>query len=205
LSLELPVGFQNVRQGINEIIISISGVKYSSLVPTRTYSSTQSLIYGIFDALSNHPSGYTFTVMQTDDNNILIISTIPNTNWFFVDTIFSNLFMGIYQTDLPYQNGIYQNLRGTGKPNINIDNSISLYIPEIGTNANNSKTTFKIPLPVSTGQILYLTENIFFKQEVSCNVNSLNTLTCKFYDRMGYDLTSLGYSWSASVEITHEG
>lgn len=201
LSLELPVGFYNIRAGMNEFRMCFAGVFYVSYIPVGNYYSIAEINNAVSEIFYLHPSGYNM-VSVVENNKIRInapLATFQNVNWYIADTIFSNNILGIFSTDLPMQNvGII----GSGRWNLSIDNYISLYISELGTNGNNQKITFKIPLPVATSQILYLTENIFYTQKINCNIASLNTLTCKFFDRFGFDLTSLGYAWSASLEIT---
>ena len=198
-SLEMPIGFSNIRSGMNELKIYMLGVYYSVYIPVGNYLTIGAIMDAVSNALTNHASGKDFGVLQKGDYFYIFSPLTPNDSWYICDTNFSNLILGIFSTDLPVS--LSSGITGSGRWSLNIDNYISLYIPEIGTNGNNNKITFKIPLPVSSSSILYLTENIFFSQSVNCNVSSLNTLTCKFADRFGNDLTAYGYSWSGTVEI----
>jgi hypothetical protein len=199
LSLELPVAFANVRQGLNELRISAYGVQYSVFVTEGVYTNIADIISAVNTALISHASGYTFSVAAYGTEYLLLTSNIGDANqWFIVNTPFSNTILGLYSTDThPAANTI----SSSAKWSLSADNYIALFINELGSNGNYGKMTFKVPLPVTQNQVLFLTENIFYAQTVYTNITSLTTLTCRFYDRFGLDISAYGYSWTASFEI----
>ena len=199
LSLELPVGFANVRKGLNELKMRIYGVNYSVFIPENVYPSIDSLITAVNTSLQSHASTFTFTISILNTEYLLITSNINDANqWSIVDTNFSNVLLGLYSSDThPAANTI----SSSAKWCLSGDNYINLFISEIGNNGSINRCTFKIPLPIQQNQVLFLTENIFYNQTVYVNINTLSTLTCRFYDRFNNDLSSYGYSWTASFEI----
>ena len=179
--------------------MNIYGVNYSVFVTEAVYTTINDLISAVNNALSSHASGYTFTVSLYNIEYLIITSNIGVAEqWNIIDTPFSNTLLGLYSTDThPSANTI----SSSSKWSLSADNYICLFINELGNNGSNSKITFKVPLPVLQNSVLFLTENIFYAQTVYCNINSLSTLTCRFYDRFGLDLSSYGFSWTASFEI----
>ena len=93
LSLELPVGFANVRPGLNEIKMLIYGVQYSVFVVESVYTTINDLITAVNTALSSHASGYTFTVSLYNTEFLMISSNIGVANqWSIIDTPFQTQF-----------------------------------------------------------------------------------------------------------------
>ena len=199
LSLEMPIAFNCFRKNSNATLsFRINGNIINWTIPdsnlAKPFNNIQELVVILPTVL---PGGFLFAwgVSIFDTINV----TTNTTNWNFISTPLLTA-LGIVPSPTMLSSGMYE---GIGKYNLNADNFISLYIPEIGTNSNNSKISFKIPLTVGPGQILYVTENIYYSQSVNCNISNLNNLTCQFYDRYGNEIQSLSNPWSGTFEIEY--
>jgi hypothetical protein len=199
-SMELPVMFPNVRDnGLNELKMLVYGVEYTVLVIADIYTSIDALITKVNQALASHASGYTFSIASATSTQLAFTSNVPLiSQWSIVNTPFSNLILGFYADD-PHP--VASTILSVNKWSLNVDNYLLLNISELGSNDNVSRATFKIPLPATAAQVLYLTENLFFNQTIYTNIPTLSTLSCKFTDRFGNELSSLGGAWSASLQI----
>ena len=209
LSLEMPIGFYNIHEGINEFKICIQGIFYSFYIPVGTYTTLVS-IADAFTNISNQVSlhgGFTvgFFSPNTTELWISCISfsggNYGSTDWYICDTPMTNLILGVYSTD---PKTYFDQVRTSRNICYNIDNYVSMHIEQVGTNSNDSRITYKIPMPLSLNSVLYLTDHIFYPQCVYCDITALQTLNIKFYDRFGNPLISQGYSWSASLEFICE-
>jgi hypothetical protein len=218
LSLEMPIGFCNIHEGINEFKICIQGIFYSFYIPVGTYASAFDVATAIGLAIpSDYVIGQTspfhggfnvglFTLSYSDVFEVWCSSYSGGNNnsadWYVCDTPLSNLILGIYSTEPKYI--FNSHVKNSQKSCINIDNYVSMHIAEIGTNSYDNRISYKIPTPLSMYSVLYLTDHIFYPQSVYCDIESLNTLSIKFYDRFGNDLVSNGYTWSGTLELICE-
>lgn len=212
LSLEMPIGFCNIHEGINEIKICIQGIFYSFYIPVRTYTTLVS-IADAFTNISNQVSlhgGFTVNFLSPNTTEFQIWCTsfsggnFGSTDWYVCDTPLTNLILGMYSTDQKSSFNVVKNRQNSQNICYNIDNYVSMHIEQVGTNSNDSRITYKIPMPLSVNNVLYLTDHIFYPQCVYCDITALQTLNIKFYDRFGNLLVSNGFTWSASLEFICE-
>jgi hypothetical protein len=87
---------------------------------------------------------------------------------------------------------------------MNFDTYINIYIEKLGASSPESyKSTFKIPINVSSGGIMHWAENSQDSQiiQVTDNSNRVDRLIIKVCDRFGEQLNNNGLDWSFSIEV----
>jgi hypothetical protein len=93
---------------------------------------------------------------------------------------------------------------------LNVDNYINLYITNLNsgsdTNANGRLLTFKIPLPITNGGILFLGESNTFTQTISITDPHyvLNSLNLMILDRFGFPINGGNSNFSFTLGISYD-
>ena len=218
-SLELPIGFCNIRKGtnvlqftltyaqvVNDVIGSYTTVSYTVTLAEFYHTSIASLLIALNTAcVSILPAGL---IMTFSNVNSKIWITFTGTGWWvssivISETVLSKYILGLRaEQDLyDYSNKIYKAL--TCNININPDNYILMYFPSLNVmNASMSgqNCTFKIPCNAVTNQILFYRED---DQFVTLADQRISDFTVLFYDRFGNLLNSSGldYSFSLLLEL----
>ena len=113
-------------------------------------------------------------------------------------------------TNLPSTTSPYYYLASQSTYNLNPDNYISLFIPQLSgcvADMNGSNTTiFKIPMNCIYGMTYFFQENLNFKQEVEITDKNfrLTDLTITIYDRYGKNIENNGLDYSLSLLIEYD-
>lgn len=199
-SMELPITFFNVRDGLNTLHFVYNNIQYDLTIQPNQYNSITDLITELNSKLITVLNNTSIN-LKFDQNPLfigkLIISTTIKTNSFSFsfNSILANSILGINTSDLCI-NGI---LLCSNNYNLNIDNYINMVINELPMryNTNNMvKCTFRIPLSNSYNQVMFY--GGYIQQDYICNpVKDLSTLEVIFYDRFGIPLVfSSNYSFS---------
>lgn len=203
-SIELGCGFPSIRSGsTNYLIININSVAYTLTIPESNYSTITAVVQALNNVTSSiiSASGQTLLFTVTSNNFIQITSNAASLS--LTPTNMSKYILGFQTTDII--SGGY--LTATGNYNLNPDNYLVIFIPQIGSvNVSALKTTFKLPLNSITNQIYYFSSGYGFKQEI-VNTNSsliLNQLNVMFYDRFGCGVNPLGLEWSATIRVDYD-
>ena len=206
LSLEMPIGFCNIHEGINEYRLCIEGFFYSFFVPVGTYNNVNEIVEKLASMLNSATFHGSFisdiSFIGTPYVHAFVVSNFLTDNWYVCDTPLSNLILGLFSTDEKIAHSF--TVKAQNKPCLNIDNYVSMHILELGTNSNDSKITYKIPMPLTTFGVMFYAEHMFYPQEIYRDISTLTTLNIKFYDRFNNPLISNGYSWSGTLELTCE-
>ena len=212
-SIEIPLGFNNVRANSNLHYISIAttyiGGVYSNFynvyLPDKTYKDINTLLADI-------NTGYALAfptiniVFSLNASGLVQVSSTST-------AIFTNLIY-VVSTNLSYLLGFRNNLNtsttrltvAAGVYILNIDNYISMYITNVSassTNANQTLCHFKIPLNATNGIVYYNSESASFSQFINVNPSLvIQKLNICIYDRFGFSLHSnnLDYSYSLGLE-----
>jgi hypothetical protein len=210
-SVEIPLGFPNIRASSNLNTISLattySGGVYSNFynitLPDKTYTDINVLITDINALfLSLYPSVNIIFSLNSTSGFIQINSSTSAT---FTSYIY------IVQTNLSYVLGFRpaintlstrQTIAGASYQ-LNFDNYINMYIANVQaatTNANNTLCHFKIPLNAVSNVIYYNSESSSFAQYINITSTAvIQKLTIVIYDRFGYSLHSGNLDWSFSL------
>ena len=171
-SVEIPVGFYNVRSAIQSTF-SINGAYFT--IDVGNYSDINALLTTI--NYYTEPFGYSFSlnIQNNDQINSDNVSTILLDSSFLLTTMLG--FKPGQYVEVPF-NGV--GITAAGPYNLNYDNYLNMYIgnvPNPGIQANTSLCTFKIPLNASNGVVYYLSENTGFSQYVDfSNSNYITTI-----------------------------
>jgi len=203
-SLELPIGFYNIRSSnyTNTLTITIGSTTSTISLTSAYYSSASSLCTAINTAftalsLSNTP---TFSVSS---NNIVVTLTSSATYSISSGNL-ANHVLGFSTST----NGTGTTFTATNAFNLSYDTYISMYFPTLpakNSSSNRQIMHFKLPISGVNGSVYYLYENFSFNQELQIYDSSyiISNLRVQFYDRFGCQITSnngLDYSFSLAIE-----
>ena len=207
-SVEIPIGFVNVRTGSTDTFsFTLNGVNYSVVLAEHNYISIASLIIALNIACSTSSVPITMAFSLNSANRVMINFVTSSAFTFnVIDTNFSYYLLGYRGATDTVLNG--QCTANSSNFNLNFDNYISMSIPTLNsTNAYMSGTisTFKIPLNSQTNQIYYYFDNFSFNQFVDiADVNFvLSSLTIILTDRFGKNLNPNGLDYSFTLQIEY--
>ena len=212
-SLELPIGFSNVRTGSTSTLkFTLNGTAYTVVLPEKNYGIITSLMTDLTTAcvgiVPNVTITFSVTSSLTTPNRVMIIfggSTITST-FSITDTNLSKYVLGFRKSKDSLSSNVYS--ASYSNYNLNFDNYILMYIPTInGINASmsNQISTFKVPLNTVANQVYYYQDETSFSQWVDVtDVNlTLSSLTVYILDRFGNNLNPQGldYSFTLALEL----
>ena len=212
-SLELPVGFTNVRTGSTSTLkFTLNDSAYTVVLPEKNYTTIASLLTDLNTAcvgiVSNVVITFSLTTSLTTPLRLLITFTGSTTTSSFsiTDTNLSKYILGFRNGKDTLVSSVYT--ASNANYNLNCDNYILMYIPTLnGLNSSmsNQISTFKIPLNVITNQVYFYQESSSFKQWVDIHDKNLllNNLTVVLYDKFGNNLNPNGMDYSFSITVEH--
>ena len=212
-SLELPVGFTNVRTGSTSTLkFTLNNTAYTVVLPEKNYTGIATLITDLNTAclgiVSNVIITFSLTSSLTTPLRLLITFTgsTSTSSFSITDTNLSKYILGFRNGKDTLVNSVYS--ASYANYNLNADNYILMYIPTLnGLNSSmsNQISTFKIPLNTITNQVYFYQENSSFKQYVDCrNPNlTINSLTVIIYDKFGNNLNPNGADYSFSITLEY--
>jgi hypothetical protein len=206
-SVELPVGFSNIRTGSTDTLTFIlNGTYYTIVLPDKVYTSIGSLLLDINNLIKNTVTGVTITFSQNTSLPFRLMITFSNANTFsIIDTNLSKYILGFRNKKDTLINNVYN--ASFSNYNLNCDNYVSMYIPTLnGMNASMSgqQSTFKIPLNPVSNQVYFYQKNSSFKQWIDITDKNLcfTNVTVILFDKFGKNLNpnGLDYSFTLSLE-----
>ena len=127
-----------------------------------------------------------------------------------VTTIINGIINITHSTSFTTSTSNYYCLASQSMYNLNPDNYISLFIPQLSgcvADMNGSNTTiFKIPMNCIYGMTYFFQENLNFKQQVEITDKNfrLTDLTITVYDRYGKNIENNGLDYSLSLLIEYD-
>lgn len=210
-SVEIPVGFSNVRTGSTATLtMLINGTSYSVVLAEKNYTAVATLVSDLNVACLSLVSGVTITFGLTSSTSTpsrLQITLTGVSSFSIVDTNLSKYILGFRAARDSLVSGLYA--ASSSNYNLNIDNYILLHIPSLnGMNASMMgplQSTFKVPLNSVTNQVYYYFENSSFKQYVDISDPNLvlSNLVVYVVDRFGNSLSpnGLDYSFTLGLEM----
>ena len=112
-------------------------------------------------------------------------------------------------TSFPSATSPYYYLASTSTYNLNPDNYISLYIPQLAgcvSDMNGLNSTFKIPMNCIYGMTYFFQKNLNFEQELEIRDKNmiLNEMNITVFDRYGKNIDNNGLDYSLSLLIEFE-
>jgi hypothetical protein len=210
-SVELPIGFTNVRTNFNSFVISISNTSYGSTYTSTTitltnknYTDINSLLTDINTLLTSSNINLSFEL--NSDNLVQIVKTGTINKYYFTTSNLLNIILG-FTSSTTLSTIIFTTstvtITAIRQPNLNFDNYISLFIKNIPHNSSSSNQliSFKIPLNGSGNIVYFNSENISFSQYITITDQNLvvDKLSIVVYDRFGNQLTNNGFDYSLTV------
>ena len=207
-SLEMPINFYNIRNGLNIITIktNLNNV-YSVSIQQANYTTITSLLTIINNAFVGVIPSTTIT-FSTDSSNTYCICSVTSstiTSFSFVDTVLSKYILG-------FRNATHGSLTVTAPTCylLDVDHYVTMYLSNIpcdNTFSNgNLLMSFKIPLNATNGLIYYQAENSSFTQYVNM-LKTHQTITyfiVTIYDRFGNVILNNNADYSFSLGIEYE-
>ena len=210
-SVELPVGFTNIRSenNSNTLTISINSVVCTIAIPSAQYN-INTLLSTINDAFVS--SG----IYSGSNSNLLPIFTlsgqkikitVPNAPYsiatieFTSKTILSTVILGFSYN---YQIIGSNTITSPNNYNIAYDTYLSVQLPYVNhksTSATNQQISFKIPYNGYANSIFYSVENTQFSQYVETNESNcvLGNLKIVVVDRYSFPINNNGLDWSFTL------
>ena len=210
-SVELPVGFANIRTGsTNTLSFKINGTIYTVTLTEKYYQTIAALLTDINTACAGGFGGsipsFSVTTSTTTPYRLAVTFTGTTVTTFqFLDTTLSKYMLGFRSTDALAANTV----NSSCNYNLSADNYILMYIPSFNSmNANQSGqiSTFKIPLMGFTNSVFYYFDMASFVQYVQITDPNLvlSGLQVILYDKWGKNLQPSGLDYSFTLEIQTE-
>jgi hypothetical protein len=209
-SLELPVGFSNVRKGSTDTFtFKSNGNIYNVVLVGKNYSTMASLIGDLNIAcLGVCPNlVITFSLIANEPRLLITLTGTQTISSFSViDTNLSLYILGFRQNYDVLVSNTYETTYSSF--NLNADNYFHLFLNVPGINASmasNVKSSFKVPFNSITNQVYFYQDQNSFVQFIDCNNSNFNlsNLTVILYDRYGNPLSSKGLDYSFSLKIEY--
>ncbi len=211
-SVELPIGFTNIRKGSTDVVTFIlNGTTYSITLTEKNYTTVASLITDINTAITALaiPSitvTLALTSSTSNPNRLLINFTGTVTTFSIVDTNLSKYILGFRAGKDALVGSVYS--ASTANYNLNPDNYIVMYVPTLNAmnaSMSNQLSTYKIPLNSVNNQVFFYVEEGSFRQWVDITDSglTLSNLTVILYDKYGKDLNpnNLDFSFTMCLEL----
>lgn len=208
-SVEIPVGFSNVRNGSTATLsMRVNGTAYSVQLAEKNYTLIGTLITDLNTACTGLVSGVTLVFGLTGSLSTPLrmqITTTGVSSFSIIDTNLSKYILGFRGDRDSFSSSQYK--ASVSNYNLFADNYILLYIPTLnGMNASmmgGLQSTFKIPLNSITNQVYYYFEGSSFPQGVDVQDPNmvLTNLVVYVLDRFGNSLSPNGLDYSFTLEL----
>jgi hypothetical protein len=207
-SLELPVGFVNIRKGSTDTLkFVLNGTTYQVTLVEKFYSTIATLTTDLTAAFVGIVPNVTLTFTNTDNRLCITFTGSTTTSSFsIIDTNLSKYVLGFRAGKDILLSSMYK--ASISNYNLNFDNYIVMSIPSlnaINSSMSGQNCTFKIPLNCNTNQVYYYFECTSFQQFIEItDVNlRISDLTVILYDKFGNTINpnGLNYSFSICLEL----
>ena len=214
-SVELPIGFANVRKnnGSNTLGIGIlpTDGTYTITLPDKIYTTITSLLADINTAFASAFSTKSVVFSLKADGFVMVQTNIVanGQNFYIQPSILANTILGFDSanayTDPTYISNTPPTRCARSMFLLNPDNYINLFISNLSStdcNNNGVPSSFKIPLFQINGTVQYSGSNASFDQYLPVNsVNVINSIKVVLTDRWGYNICSRGLDYSLTLAI----
>ena len=216
-SIELPIGFCNVRNNYStvsyNIIQNITFTKTFKL-PEKTYNSIALFLFDLNAAFSTSITPYlslgesppVFSVNPLNTNRIIMTQTLLGTNMTLNGTGFlPSYFLG-YNNDVGVKVGNVVTTNFSNVYNLNFDNYLNMSFTNLPLNTTTNSLiacSFKIPLNSTQNIVYFNSENSSFTQDITFNdiYYTINKIDVVISDRYGNSINSNGLDYSFSLGI----
>ena len=209
-SIEMPLFFNNIRSANNSNLFSFNfssgiynNVSIGCTIPESNYITIASLVTAINNSISTVLSSYNLSlVLYYNDYNISIqhsFSSITLNKCILINNI------------LGFDTGTYTStITTTNLYCLNIDHYITMYVTNLSgadtTNVNGRLLSFKIILPQTNSNILFLGESNTFNQTISITDPKfvLSSMNIMILDRFGFPINGGNAHYSFTLGINFD-
>ena len=156
-----------------------------------------------FSIVNTHLSMYILGFRSENDK---LVDT--GTETITIMNVVAGVISTVTVTSLPTATSPYYYLASTSTYNLNPDNYISMYIPQLGyvSDMNGINTTYKIPMNCVYGMTYFFQQSQNFDQSIEIKNKAiiLNEMDIIFYDRFGRNIDNNGLDYSLSLLIEYD-
>ena len=203
-SMEIPIAFQNIRNGLNTFTLNMGSTNYSITIPPNNYSSIATLctdITTLFNS-SSIPNNPTFT----STGNKILITVTGNVNFNVVQSNLSRYILGFNGNQISSYSSTNSTITSQFNYLLNVDNYINMYLADIPYSNNTSNgliASFKIPLNAVNNVVYFFGEENSFSQSLDITNPTfvISQIKVKLIDRFGNVLDNNGVDYSFSLEF----
>jgi hypothetical protein len=212
-SVELPVGFTNIRDTNTSNLLSMSianvysnkSYNFNILLPNKNYTSIQALLTDINNAIAANPT------VQENLNDIappyftvsgqkVSINVSGSITFSFNDTILSKYILGFSWNFYIFTGSSYE---AASNYNIVYDTYIIMNFPKLSAKSTGAsqQISFKIPYNATYNQIYFDYENTSFSQFIELTDTNavIGNLQMTINDRFGNIINNNGLDFSFSL------
>jgi len=201
-SIELPIGFNNIRfnNGSSILTLIINSISYTKTISDYMSTSINDLCAALTTAFNTLPIIPTFTASLTTQK--ITISLASSTTIIITGGVLAQNILGF--TSGQTISGL--SIVSTNNFNLAIDNFISLFIMNVPYKTTSSQTqliSFKVPLNAIGNTVYYMADNMSFSQYITISDPNF-VLTClriQIYDRFGKIIKSNGLDYTMTLAI----
>jgi hypothetical protein len=213
VSLELPIGIYNIRTGCNTFrfntkLGAAALTAFTATVPQGNYTAS-TLAVALQTAMNAVLVGCTATITVDSvlTNKISILLTNSYVLSISDDSVLGTVILGY---SLGQVGVATVALVATNCMNLNHDLYLSMIFDNMSTSYANTTPiiTFKIPINVTNGNILFYNEQTSYKQCIEYNESnklrqSMSSLKIRFGDRYNNILSNNGLHYSFTLKISY--
>lgn len=209
-SIELPIGFFNIRASgtLNILTISLNNIRYSITLLAKNYTTPTSLINDINTLFTSVSFPVTTTVTFSVSGNYInvAITSVGITQFSIIDTQLSNYILGLKSfNNSVIASSTSASISATNVWCLNPDNYLNMFLENVpsdgNSNFNGRFCSFKISLNGINGMIVYNNDENIFKQSVGISDENfiLREIKVTMYDRFGNTISNNGLDYSFSL------
>jgi hypothetical protein len=192
-SVEMPVGFYNIRAPYNNLTINIAGTPTSYTFSPGNYSATTFL-----NTLNNTVTPAIGSFFLNTLTNKIQYTSVVGASSIVGDPLTLGYFMGFTSDQI----GVI--IVANKSYSIDFDNYVCIYIENLRNSCMEPfAATFKIPITVQKGGVENWTSDNRFKQsiEIFDPDYKIDRLNIQVRDRFGLPLSNNGIDWSFTLEV----
>ena len=192
-SVEMPVGFYNIRAPYNTLTINVAGTLSSYTFSPGNYSTTTFL-----NTLNNTVTPAVGSFFLNTLTNKIQYTSVVGASSIVGDPGTLGYFMGFTSDQI----GVI--IVANKSYSIDFDNYVCIYIENLRNSCMEPfAATFKIPITVQKGGVENWTSDNRFKQsiEIFDPDYKIDRLNIQVRDRFGNPLSNNGIDWSMTLEI----
>jgi hypothetical protein len=207
-SIELPIGFNNIRTsstGLTVFSFTLNSTTYSVTLTDKVYTNISTLLTDINTLITNLGLSTTITLaVSSTYSSRVSISLSTSSTLTILSTGLSQYVLGMAGQSVT---GII--LTANNNYLLNVDNYINIYLANIPAKSHNNYygviSSYKVPLNCTSNVVYYQSEQQSFTQfvEITDQHYILSKIHIKILDRWGNVIPSQGLDYSLTFGIKY--